>query len=388
MAGERYVDVFAGPMVKGPSNATRIQGDPAGGLWYSQKGGAITPLLAPQQILEPVWPGNPLFDFNADNIDLLGNSPNQRPIVQIATDNVVAASHTWTFANGAFTQADVGRVLTVAGATNAANNATFIIQSVTNATTIVTTGTQTNETFANAGNLLIAVVGINAGLIDGAIVPAWLNSGSFQASSGPLFVPIHAIRSAGNIQFRKLWNSGRAGNLSSVHSDGLNLASMATQAITALATPVIVACVCSFDSLTPSGANFCPVDGVGAGRSGFYVNAATGAIHMIGAGDYQTTLAVAGNQINCMVGFFNAGATCFTNLNGLSQSALGTCTPAGMTGVTLFSFVGAAGAFHIGDIFRVSIWDANIMASVYGSTANAIATIQAAAAAKWGALPQ
>jgi hypothetical protein len=83
-----------------------------------------------------------------------------RTIVVTATDNVVAALHTWTFANGAFTADDVGGTLTVSGATNANNNATVTIASVTNATTIVTGGTQTNETFTTPTNLAVTSTGL------------------------------------------------------------------------------------------------------------------------------------------------------------------------------------------------------------------------------------
>jgi hypothetical protein len=82
-----------------------------------------------------------------------------RTIVVTAADNVVAGTHTWTFANGAFTADDVGGTLTVSGASQANNNATVTISSVTNATTIVTTGTQTNETFTTPTNLTVTVTG-------------------------------------------------------------------------------------------------------------------------------------------------------------------------------------------------------------------------------------
>lgn len=73
-----------------------------------------------------------------------------RQIAVTATDNVVAGTHTWVFANGAFSAGDVGGALTMSGATNPNNNATVSIVSVTNPTTIVTGGTQTNETFSTA----------------------------------------------------------------------------------------------------------------------------------------------------------------------------------------------------------------------------------------------
>lgn len=44
----------------------------------------------------------------------------------------------WSFANASFTDADVGTYLVVSGATQAANNGTFLITSVTSATDVVT----------------------------------------------------------------------------------------------------------------------------------------------------------------------------------------------------------------------------------------------------------
>jgi hypothetical protein len=85
----------------------------------------------------------------------------ENPVRVIAikdTDHVVASTHTWTFANGAFTSADVGASLKVSGATNSNNNATVTISSVTNSTTIVTNGTQTDETFTDAVTVVITPV--------------------------------------------------------------------------------------------------------------------------------------------------------------------------------------------------------------------------------------
>lgn len=104
---------------------------------------------------------------NLDGISFeLTTAAGLRTIVVTAADNVVAGSHTWTFANGAFTADDVGGTLTVSGATNANNNATVTIASVTNATTIVTGGTQTNETFTTPTNLTVTSTGatITAGV--------------------------------------------------------------------------------------------------------------------------------------------------------------------------------------------------------------------------------
>jgi len=44
MAGERYVDILAGPMVKGPGNAVRIAADVQGVLWQSIKGAPFSTL--------------------------------------------------------------------------------------------------------------------------------------------------------------------------------------------------------------------------------------------------------------------------------------------------------------------------------------------------------
>lgn len=92
-----------------------------------------------------------------DNIGVqLINEADARAVVVTGTDAVVAATHTWTFANANFTAADVGGTITVSGATESNNNGTFTISSRTNATTIVTTGTQTDETFTSAVSLTVS----------------------------------------------------------------------------------------------------------------------------------------------------------------------------------------------------------------------------------------
>src|SRR6476469_6913253 len=60
-----------------------------------------------------------------------------RDLVLDETDHVVASTKTWTFANGAFTAADVGGTFTVTD--SVADDGTYTIASVTNATTIVST---------------------------------------------------------------------------------------------------------------------------------------------------------------------------------------------------------------------------------------------------------
>lgn len=73
------------------------------------------------------------------------------------TDNVVASTHTWNFANGDFSFADVGTPITITG--SASNNGTYTIVSVTSAQTIVTDGTQVNETFAGTETLIANAFG-------------------------------------------------------------------------------------------------------------------------------------------------------------------------------------------------------------------------------------
>lgn len=70
-----------------------------------------------------------------------------RTIAHNAADAVVGATKTWSFVNGAFAASDVGGDLIVGSTSNAANTGIFPIVSVTNATTVVTTGSPTNETF-------------------------------------------------------------------------------------------------------------------------------------------------------------------------------------------------------------------------------------------------
>ena len=62
----------------------------------------------------------------------------QRSIAHNAADAVVAATNTWSFINGAFTAADVGRLLFVANAANAGNNGAFTIVEILSATSIKT----------------------------------------------------------------------------------------------------------------------------------------------------------------------------------------------------------------------------------------------------------
>lgn len=61
-----------------------------------------------------------------------------RSIARHSGDAVVAGTKTVTLANGAFTAADKGGTLTVAGTTGGTNDGAYTITTVTNATTIVT----------------------------------------------------------------------------------------------------------------------------------------------------------------------------------------------------------------------------------------------------------
>lgn len=82
-----------------------------------------------------------------------------RSIPVIATDNVVGATKVWTFAGGAFTADDVGGTITVAGATNGANNGTFTI-TAQGGTTVTTGGAPVNETFTTPTNLIVTSTGL------------------------------------------------------------------------------------------------------------------------------------------------------------------------------------------------------------------------------------
>jgi len=80
---------------------------------------------------------------------------NERTIVVTDTDEVVAATNTWTFANGAFTAADEGGTFTIAG-TSEGNDGTYTIDSVTDPTTIVSVeAPAADETFAGTETLTL-----------------------------------------------------------------------------------------------------------------------------------------------------------------------------------------------------------------------------------------
>jgi len=76
-------------------------------------------------------------------------------------DNVNAATKTWVFAGGAFTEADVGRLMFVTNAPTAGNNGVFLIGGFVNATTITTVEVPAaTETFT-AGDVTADIYIIN-----------------------------------------------------------------------------------------------------------------------------------------------------------------------------------------------------------------------------------
>lgn len=81
-------------------------------------------------------------------------SPAARVIVVTDTDEVVAGTSTWTFANGGFTAADVGASFTITGTAGATNDGTYTIDSVTDDETVVSVEAPGgNETFAGTESL-------------------------------------------------------------------------------------------------------------------------------------------------------------------------------------------------------------------------------------------
>lgn len=75
----------------------------------------------------------------------------QRAIAHNAADAVVAATSTWSFVNGAFTAADVGRLLFVAGAATPGNNGVWTIVEIVSPTSVKTVeAPAANETFGVA----------------------------------------------------------------------------------------------------------------------------------------------------------------------------------------------------------------------------------------------
>jgi len=79
----------------------------------------------------------------------------------LGTDSLVAATKTWIFGNGAFTSADVGRLVHITGTNLGNNDGFFVIAQVTDATTIVTEAVATtavDESFAGTETLRILSV--------------------------------------------------------------------------------------------------------------------------------------------------------------------------------------------------------------------------------------
>ncbi len=82
------------------------------------------------------------------------------------TDHVVASTKTWTFATGGFTSLDVGATFAVAGATHSGLNTSFVVASVTNATTIVSVASPSNDETFNAAAVTVSVT-------DAPLTGAW-----------------------------------------------------------------------------------------------------------------------------------------------------------------------------------------------------------------------
>jgi hypothetical protein len=89
-----------------------------------------------------------------------------RTIAHHSSDAVVAATNTWTLGNGAFTAADVGAPIVVTG--DATADGTYVIQSVTNATTIVTvTSPAADSTLGSGTSVALARAGVIDGYLSG-----------------------------------------------------------------------------------------------------------------------------------------------------------------------------------------------------------------------------
>lgn len=135
----------------------------------------------------------PLDDLDGCTFQLLTEGAD-RAVVVTAADAVVAGTRTWAFANGAFTAADVGGTITVAGAVNPSNNGVFAIASVTDGTHVVVAAPNFNPTYPayglGGGALVNETLPVTATLIVRGGPAAILTGGwTFQASndwsSGP-----------------------------------------------------------------------------------------------------------------------------------------------------------------------------------------------------------
>jgi hypothetical protein len=285
-----------------------------------------------------------------------------------AADAVVAASHTWTFANGNFTVRDIGGTFAMSGATNANNNGVRIITAVTGPTTIVTDGTQTNETFATIANITAIVT--DTAVADGYQVYGAVNKGA-QTNAG---ATVSWAKQAGAITFKKLPSPGRIGNLSSIRNDGVGWVA-STPAVPALTIPMTIGMVFSCDTFGVSGQHNSPCDGLTASRGGFFVDGATGAITMIGSGTPATGLTTTSGAYHMYVGVYN-GASSFVRMDGVQSANISPGTTL-LTGVSLFSLV--TGLFPMtGEIVEYLNW----------TDATTPAQIEAYFQAKYGAFPQ
>lgn len=197
------------------------------GIVVNQVIAGTTPLVSPVQLLEDLDDVSVAFVF----------APSTRTVVVTNTDNVVASTHTWVFANGAFVAGDVGGTITVAGATNSNNNATVTIASVTNSTTIVTGGTQTNETFNNGTTTLVVtkpLVQVGASGITAAVSNdysedtgnnALPNAGHFGDASS-LFTPAFGAITTSGTKYAQAQIVGRAIQFTVTPTSGQSLLSI------------------------------------------------------------------------------------------------------------------------------------------------------------------
>lgn len=96
---------------------------------------------------DPVVVYGPNMD-NLDGVSLQIAAEQTRSFMVIpGSDHVVSSTKTWTFADGNFGSGDVGGTFTIAG--SVADDGTYTINSVTNATTVVSTeAVASNETFS------------------------------------------------------------------------------------------------------------------------------------------------------------------------------------------------------------------------------------------------
>lgn len=134
----------------------------------------------------------PLDDLDGCTFQLASEGAD-RVVVVTAADAVVGATRVFTFANGAFTAADIGGTITVAGAVNPSNNGVFTITAQTATTVTVALpatnptyptyglggGALVNETFTVAATLIVR--GGPAAILTGT----WAFQASNDWSSGP-----------------------------------------------------------------------------------------------------------------------------------------------------------------------------------------------------------